>query len=68
MPESVYLKVKDKIRDGWGVFVMDESGHHIRKVKPARNYSIEPELVQELCIRAAFRSADTNSAKSKTLV
>lgn len=68
LPEPVYLKVKDEILDGWGVFIMDETGLHIRKVVPARNYDIDPEVVEELCIRAAFRSSDTNTSKSKFVI
>jgi len=65
MPGSVYLKVKDKILTGWGVFVMSENGHAIQEVKRATNYDLAPGVVNDLWVRAVFRSADTNGSKSK---
>jgi hypothetical protein len=65
MPESVYLKVKDKILPGWGCFVMNEDGTCILKVKGAKPFDIDPEITKELCIRAAYREADTNKSKNK---
>lgn len=68
LPESVYRKVKEQILPGWGCFVMSEDGTRILKVKGAKPFDIDPQITQELCIRAAFRSADTNTVKSKVQI
>ena len=65
MPESVYLKVKEKILPDWGVFIMSEDGSVLKKVLGAKSYSIEEEDTRNILIRAAFRSADTNKTKNK---
>jgi hypothetical protein len=65
MPELVYLKIKDRILPDWGVFIMSNDGQHIKKVKGAPNFDIEEEDSKSVLIRAAFRSADTNTAKNR---
>jgi len=65
MPQAVYAKVKEKVLPGWGVFIMTDDGTRILKVKGAKPFEVEPETARSLYIRAAFRSADTNAAKSK---
>jgi len=65
MPESVYKKVGARILPGWGCFIMSEDGLRIIKVKGAKPFEVEEDTARSIYIRAAFRSADTNAAKSK---
>jgi len=62
---KVYAKVKDDILPGMGAFIMSEDGRTIMKVKAAKRFELDPEVVLNLAIRCAFRDSDTSTRKNK---
>lgn len=62
--KSVWDKIDFDI-PGAGVFIMSEDCSRVLKVIRAQNRDIDPDIVFNLAIRAAFRNADNSTRKNK---
>jgi len=60
---SVYSKIDFKL-PGAGVFILSDDCSRVVKVKPAKNRAIDPEVLSNLIIRAAFRNSDSCTRKN----
>lgn len=66
MYKPVYDKVKDEIPRGVGAFVFDPNdGRRAPVVKAAKSNDMDPDVKQNLLVRAAFRNADNCNRKNK---
>jgi hypothetical protein len=63
---AVYLKVKERIPKGVGVFIFNPEDWRTRpRLIRATSTELDADVKQNLFIRAAFRNADTSNRKNK---
>jgi hypothetical protein len=66
MPLEVYEKVKDTIPKTVGVFLYQQHGDRLERIRilPAKKRALDNKVLLNLTIRAAFRNSDKTSRKN----